>query len=735
VTGQQTSGPVCRLVAACAALFALGVLPLVSSASAVASASTAQDLVGVSITRISPPVAVPQTSVAVSGTVRNTGSAAIDSPIVRALIGERPLADRDAVSQWASSTEDQFAPEVAETPLAATLAPGAVAPYTITIAATAIAHNAPFAVLPVQVNVVGTTSAGTTSLGTVHTFLPALSSVKEYEPLSIAWLVPLTLDPDPALFGTDSSARTAAWSKAVGPGSRLDRLVTGTDRAKVTWAIDPAVLGPPDPSSAGQGSGSTPPTPTPRASASGPTPQGAAPTPDPVKGATGVLASRLRAAASRHTIWSLPYADPDLGALLPLAPDDPALKAMITRTSALSASVGPARTDVAWPVDGTLTSARQEQLRRAFASPGLGGAVTSAATLTSQNGFTGNASGKSSDGLALLAYDEDLSRTFAQTSSPAAGAITTQRFLADTLALLGERPGVRGRSVLVAAPRSFAGDPSVLSSFFAAVAKAPWLVPTSADQLLAASTKAGPEHQGVGTIGRPASPAPTIGPADPLSPGASPLTQARLQSITIAMSAITGIARIRDDAGLFVARWADAQKQVLSARWRRHPGGLAALERATTTAITTASQGVSVAPSSVNFFADKGVLQITVVNNLDVPVHDVRLTLTPGQPRLRIDEQPGPLRIGAKSRTNVPVRVTAVAAGLVPIDAVLSTPNGTPLGQTARVDVRVQPTSTWVYWALGAAAGVILLLGTYRSLRRGSTRASRPAAQEIPLDV
>ena len=121
-----------------------------------------------------------------------------------------------------------------------------------------------------------------------------------------------------------------------------------------------------------------------------------------------------------------------------------------------------------------------------------------------------------------------------------------------------------------------------------------------------------------------------------------------------------------------------------------------------------------------------------MVNDLAVPVHDVHLTLTPGQPRLRIEQQPGPLRIGAKSRTNVPLQVTSIAAGLVPIEAVLTTPNGTPLGQNARVDVRVQPTSTWIYWALGAVAGIILVLGTYRSLRRGSTRASRPAAQETP---
>jgi len=193
------------------------------------------------------------------------------------------------------------------------------------------------------------------------------------------------------------------------------------------------------------------------------------------------------------------------------------------------------------------------------------------------------------------------------------------------------------------------------------------------------------------------------------------------------------VASISNAAQQFKVRWTDTQEQLLSSRWRGHKVGFAALDAATQAAITAVSRGVRVVPSSVNFFADRGVLQVTVVNDLAVPVHDVHLTLTPGQPRLRIEQQPGPLKIGAKSRTNVKLNVTAIAAGLVPIKAVLTTANGTPLGQNARVDVRVQPTSTWIYWVLGGLATIILVLGVYRSLRRGPTRASRPAVQELSL--
>jgi len=647
------------------------------------------------------------------------------------------------VSQWADTREQQqLGSEGAQIAVGPKLSSGQSVSFTITIPAAAIPHRESFAVLPLLVDVVGkvplgTTSAGTQNLGSLHTFLPVLSSVKRYEPFSIAWLVPLTLDPDPALFGTDSAARTAAWTKAIGPGSRLDGVIAGTDSSKVTWAIDPAVLGP---RTAPASANATPaPSPTPSdTTAPGP----GATSPDPVTQATTALADRLRTAAPRHPLWSLPYADPDVAALLPLPDGVSTLSALIAHSPTLDAPVGPARTDIAWPVTGIPTTYRQNQLKAAFSSRGLSAVVTSASNLANDSGLTQDASRRSSAGLPLLAYDDPLSRTFAETSSAAAGIITIQRFLADTLALLGERPGTRDRSVLVVAPRTFAGDPTVLRSFFDAIAKAPWLVPTATDQLLTASNLATPEPPGFTPAKPTPTPPPTVSatpalpaPADPLLPGTSPLSAARLATISAMTSAVTGIASIRDDPEPFRTRWTDAENQTVSARWRGHGLEPAAIDRATQAAVSAISQGVSVSPSSVNFFADKGVLQITVVNNLDIAVHGVRLTLTPGQPRLRIEQQPGLLRIGAKSRTNVPLRVTAVAAGLVPIKAVLTTPNGTPLGQNAHVDVRVQPTSTWIYWVLGAVAGLILVLGTFRSLRRGSTRAGRPVAEVIPLDV
>lgn len=72
------------------------------------------------------------------------------------------------------------------------------------------------------------------------------------------------------------------------------------------------------------------------------------------------------------------------------------------------------------------------------------------------------------------------------------------------------------------------------------------------------------------------------------------------------------------------------------------------------------------------------------------------------------------------------VRVTALAAGTVPLRTTLTTPDGTVIGQGADVQVHVTPTGPWVYWGLGAVAGTILLLGIVRTFRRRPRDAAGP---------
>ncbi|HEX8973356.1 DUF6049 family protein [Oryzihumus sp.] len=718
---------VCRLLTAAlvaAAVVAPAAVPAVATpqtASPLAAHAATGPMVTVRLDAITPQIARPGQAVTVRGTIRNTGGAPLDHPTVVARLRTEGLGNREQVTSWAQgSREITPGPVVAHQSLKGSLATGQTAAFSLTIPARAVSNSSAFAALPLAIE--ATPAGADTPVGTSHTFLPWYQR-KEFTPLSLAWLVPLTLDPDPALFGAPSAARTQAWQRAIGPGSRIDRLITGTQAGRVTWFVDPAVLGPPAGSSPPAGpqspTSTSTPTPTPSTGGTGPV----TPPADPVTTLTTSLGNRLAAAGPAHPLWALPYSDPDLAATLGLSPGDPGVATVMATPDRLGAVVGHSvRDDIAWPVDGRMTPARESGLRSLFRGNGLTAGVVSASSLpVTDDGVTASAGRRTPDGLPLLAYDDRLSSLLGATSTPQETTSVTERFLAETITMLQERPSVR-RSALVAASRSFAGDPASVAALLKATAAAPWLTTVSTTDVVHEAVDAETE------AGTPVSPRPS---ADALAPGRSPLTRSTLAGLPQTRSAIEGVASVVDPTHFPAALWQDATSQQLSSRWRGQPRSFAALHNEIDQSVSAVSSGIRVNPANINFLADQGVLQITVVNTLATPVHDVRLHLEPGSPRLRIDDQPEPLRINRGSRVTVKVHVTAVAAGLVPVQASLSSANGTPIGQGARVDVRVSPTSGWVYWVLGVVAGLVLVLGVLRSLRRGRTRPALPPQENV----
>ncbi|GAA1246391.1 hypothetical protein FB474_3961 [Oryzihumus leptocrescens] len=720
---------VCRVLTA--ALVAAAVVAPAAAPAAAVTHTAAPDAapaatgprVTVQLDAISPQIARPGQAVTVRGTIRNTGGAPVAHPTVVARLRTDGLGNREQVTSWAQgSREVTPGPVVAHLALKEPLAAGQTAAFSLTIPSRAVSNPSAFAALPLAIE--AAPAGADTPVGTSHTFLPWYQR-KEFTPLSLAWLVPLTLDPDPALFGAPGRARTQAWQQAIGPGSRIDRLITGTQAGRVTWFVDPAVLGPPVGASA-----TTPPptptststpttTPTPGTGGTGPV----TPPADAVTTLTTSLGSRLAAAGPAHPLWALPYSDPDLAATLGLSPGDPSVATVMATPDQLGAAVGHSvRDDIAWPADGRMTLARESGLRNLFRGNGLTAGVVSASSLpVTDDGVTPSAGRRTPDGLPLLAYDDRLSSLLGGTRSPQETTAVTERFLAETIALLQERPSVR-RSALVAASRSFAGDPASVAALLKATAAAPWLTTVSTTDLV---------HEAVDANAEAGAAVAPHRSADALAPGRSPLTRSTLAELPQTRSSIEGVASVMDPSQFPAGLWQDANAQQLSSRWRGQPRSFATLHNQVVGAVSGVSSGIRVNPATINFLADQGVLQITVVNTLNMPVHDVRLHLEPGSPRLRIDDQPELLRINRGSRVTVKVHVTAVAAGLVPVQASLSSVNGTPIGQGARVDVRVSPTSGWVYWALGVVAGLVLVLGVLRSLRRGRTRPALPPQENV----
>ena len=80
-------------------------------------------------------------------------------------------------------------------------------------------------------------------VATLHTFVPVFTR-KEFEPVTLTWLLPVTAPADPDLFSDKARVRQAAWESAIGPGSPLDALVAAAQGHQVTWVLDPAIVRP-----------------------------------------------------------------------------------------------------------------------------------------------------------------------------------------------------------------------------------------------------------------------------------------------------------------------------------------------------------------------------------------------------------------------------------------------------------------------------------------------------------
>lgn len=683
----RAPGAVCRVLAAVAAVLPLLLPLLVAPAAAAATPPSAvaapvppaQEAEGVVLTlrSVGPAVAGPGQAVTIAGTVHNTGRAALRPPLVTVVLGRQELARRESVTAWATATGPAQGRVVGRTQLRTPVAPGASADFVVRVDRAARLRQATYGALPLSVQ------TGRTSLRTFAGY----QRLKQYQPLGLAWAVPLTLDPDPALFGAEGQARDEAWTAALGSDSRLERILDATEDLPVTWALDPTLL----PSLLGGAESLS---------------SGRASVERIVRGRTE---ARIRDAASRHSPWVLPDTDGDVAAVAQHDGGASVMAALVRRAAPVARALG-GRADIAWPADGLQSPPEERALRRLFAGPGLAGQVAAQSALPAGLGTatTPGSARRSAGGLPVLAYDDQLSALFAQTTSPAAGVLSAQRFIAESAALLDELPGIAARTVLVAAPRAFNPAPEAAAAFFGTVRAIPWLEQQSTDDQLRAAAQA--EPMPTGTPGRTSSP-PT-GPAQPV------LTPARAAALERNVHTVRGVALIRDDGDAFARTWSRAAEQLASVRWRSALPAWLTLNGRMQAATQESTTAVEVSARTINFLAETGRLQITVTNDLDVAVENVKLTLEPANGRLRVESPPALLRIGANSRATVNVEVTALAAGAVPIRTTLTTPDGTVIGQGADVQVQVTPTGNWIYWVLGGLGGLILVLGIWRSVRR-----------------
>lgn len=739
-----------RSLAACLSAAVAATVPLLAAASpapspavadtvrpaAAAGASTAPTLL---LDAVEPPIATPGTALVVRGTLR-AGSAAVPGGRIAVREHATPT-NRAALATWAAGRSAATGPELGSVTTAGAAAGASVA-FSVTIPARALSRPAAYAVLPIAVALSPTGSTSPTATAT--TFL-LWHQRKEYEKVAVSVVLPATLPADTALFADAAGDRRAAWTRALGPGSRIERLLAGTAGQPVTLALDPSLL---DPYTGGP---STPPnpqataTPTPSPSSTAPaagpspaasgtaasnaaTPSPAASTPAPAETtaadpeqsatdtATAALVEGLRTHLAGRSLWALPYADVDLAAA-PTA-NEPIITRLIadagTAATTLRTTV---RSDIVWPVDGAWSADRERTLSR-LVSSATGKAptamVVNSAAITAASPYTPSAGRVGASGLTLLGADPTLSSLLparaTQPPNTPSPAQLTQRMLAETLTFVNERPGTP-RTLLVAGSRAYDPDANALADQLAVLASAPWVQLQTADALLTP------------TANREPAAAPAKAPAS-LAPPAL-LTAARLDALHTANTQLEHIATVLRDGEAFRARYAGVLDQLVSARWRWAPGDWKRLMDSVSSRATAATTAIKVLPRQVNFFAERGTLAVTITNGLDYEVSGVRLVLEPTNPRMTILQQPEPVTVGAKGQTVVNVQAAAVAVGPADVRAYLTTADGTRIGQPAVLAISANPLDRTIYLVGGVLAGLVVVAGVVRSLVRGSTREAR----------
>ncbi len=699
----------------------------------------------VTLATLNPTVVAPGAAVTVTGTITAPTTGPLTAPRVRLVQGASSVVQRAQIDAWASGTDPASGPELGSVTLP-TVAPSQTVTFLLSLPGGAVRSDKAFAALPVSVEVVQAGAAE--PVGMARTFL-AWNARKEYEKLQVATVLPITLDPDVELFSRDAKVRDPAWRSTIGPGSRIRRIIDGTKNSNVTLAVDPAVFGPepiaaPTPVPSGAGN---PPTPTPPSTTANtpsttrtdaaeppgpPDPSSSAtppetPTDTPTDTPTGAddeepgvaaLSTGLVSALTDRTLWALPYADADLAATVDIAPTNPLVRDLIDRASLVADAVGhPVRSDIIWPVDGLLPAGREGHLTTLLAGTSVkkaAGVVVNQEAISGASPYTPTARRVATGGTRLLGYDARLSALLPDLSGGAstAGAsvaLPVQRYLAETLVVLGERAGT-ARSLLVVAPRTYNPDAGSLAAFLAATSAAPWLTPVDAASLVSDS---GPDRalkQQPSVSSFPATvPPPT-------------LNQGRLALMEFQRETLGRVAGVLRDGDAFERTYREVLDELASVRWRFQPASWTQLSVTVEAQTKAATSAIKVVAQSVNFLAENGTLQITVENGLPYEVEDIRLVLAPTNPRMQIVQQPGPISIAPNSKRVVRVPVTAVAAGAADIRAFLTTADGTPIGSSAVIPVSANPIDGSVYWVGGALVGLVLLLGVARAIVKGTSR-------------
>lgn len=658
-------------------------------------------------------------TVQVRGVIRNLGGQGLSDVRVRLRLSLSPLITRGEVATAATET-GPFGQPVAgsESPVTEALSPGAAVAFSITLPVDDLGLAASGVYL-FGVEVRGRVGqyGYLDTQGRLRTFLPFTGRVSGYAPSRLAWLWSLVSAPARAPDGAFLDERLAA---EMAPGGRLDTLVAAMADARrrtgvpTTVAVDPALLQAAADMAAGYRV---------RPHVGGPTVPGRG------RAVAAAWLERLRAAVRSAPVLSLPYADPDVVALVRAGLGDDVSHTVqtgkeITRrllpTSADASNIG-------WPPDGLLTKPALDTLT----GTGVDTVVLSGAALplTSPLTYTPDAGGivQTVGGtVRALVTDDTLNALVASGAGDARGpsAATTavldlQRFLAETLLITLEQPNAP-RTIVITPPRQWNPVPAYADGLLTASDTAPWLQPLTVEQAAAGSTPAAADR---GSLNYP-----TSALARELPPG------------YLRGSGVSGdanVASVRADLREFETVLVGTNAAVValdlalfrleSVSWRSDPARAQQLLGDVRDGLLSLKNRVRIGTGGlITLTSRSGTIPVTVVNGLSQPVR-LQLVLSSNAARVTT-RSPGVQTIEAGHAVTVPVQTRAVrTSGVFPVYAELLTPDGRPYADRVQLLVRSTAYGAVALGITGGALAVLLLAAAVRLVRR-ALGGRRPAS-------
>ena len=666
-----------RLRHATIATLTLAVLVLLPSAGATPlSTGDSSDDVELTLTSITPVVDDEETAT-VQGRLTNTGSSTLTAPDID-LVPRSPSDERSDIARWAEG-DRPIEGVSADSVALEDVAPGASATFTLETDAETLAPDTTVGAARVSVQ---------TDETAVHTFI-GVHTAKEYEPLEVVWGIPLLLPNDRRLYQEPSTTRTNAWEEAVDEDSPLARLTEEAPDTDELWLLDPSVVSiPPEPEAG--------------------TEEDLATAMDDEREVRSERAGEIRERMVGDRTVVLPDADADVAAGADSSPVGELIRPRLDRAQTI-ADRFEARDDVMWPADGLVTKSRAESLEDLHPGSDTPTVITESSALA-PGGFTPTGAARSTGGTPLLVSDTPLSSLVGNLSGEGDVTLARQRLVAETSAVLAERPGTP-RTLFVVPGRAEQPSPEAYSALRAVGEDIPWLAKGDTDQLLAETADASTDQ--VPRTREQLADSPTAkatrGPV---------LSSARAARIEEDEESAATFAAVRSDGATWRRSANGSLAQLTSARWRATPYAFVDLHSTLTEAVTLSRDDLEVSSGDVNFFADSGRLQITIVNRSDVELSNLTVDLSSDNPSFRIDEDPEPVTVGPGGRQTVTVQATALAAGQAPVHVLVTTPGGKELTHPATLEVRMRPTGSAIYWVIGGTAALLLAAGTWRSVRR-----------------